>query len=63
MSVSLKHQIAAVVTYHKNEVGGGAPVFYVANQEEALKMARTLASILQAGVHELSSGVLILVKH
>jgi len=42
---------------------GGTPVFLTADEAEQQKLATTLSRILQAAVHDLENGLLILVKH
>ena len=55
--------ILAIVTQQTAGVGGGAPIFFVRDEAEQQKVADHLAKILDASVHDLENGSLILVKH
>jgi hypothetical protein len=55
--------ILAIVTLDMNRVGEGTPVFLVDDEEEQQRVAGYLSSILDANVHDLENGTLILVKH
>ncbi|RAU94738.1 capping complex subunit for YIEGIA [Paenibacillus sp. YN15] len=44
-------------------VGGGAPIFIAASEEERKKLAFRLEKILDASVHDLGNGQLIVVDH
>lgn len=57
--------ILAMVTTDRERVapGGGAPVFYARDEDEAQQTAFLLSRILDAMVHDLENGVLILVRH
>ncbi len=63
MKVMAAQQILAVVTMHKDQVAGQAPIFFVDNQVELEKIALYLARILMAAVHDLDNETYILVKH
>ncbi|WP_040951209.1 capping complex subunit for YIEGIA [Gorillibacterium massiliense] len=56
-------RIVAVVAMDHNEVGGGAPMFFVANSDELQQVANTLEKIMDASVAEITPTVMILVKH
>lgn len=57
-------KIVAVVTSDPSAVaGGGAPVFIEAGAEERQKLAFRLEKILDASVHDLGNGQLIVVDH
>ena len=56
-------RILAVITSDSSKVGGGAPIFFAQNQEEAEKLGAILTPIFGAAVHDLNNGVLIIVKH
>ncbi|MDQ7792890.1 MAG: hypothetical protein RDU89_00560 [bacterium] len=55
--------ILAVVTLHRETVGGGAPIFYAKDEEEREKIALYLSRILDAMAHDLENGTYIIVKH
>jgi len=55
--------ILAIVTLDINKVGDGTPVFLAGDEEEQQKVAANLARILDANVHDLENGSLILVRH
>lgn len=55
--------ILAVVTVNKDQVGGGAPIFFARNEDELISISVTLSKILDSTVHELESGTYILVRH
>jgi hypothetical protein len=55
--------ISAVVTLHKDNVAGGAPIFVEANVDNLEKTAFLLEKILNANAHDLKNGTYILVKH
>ncbi|GFZ89599.1 hypothetical protein GCM10008018_39710 [Paenibacillus marchantiophytorum] len=56
-------QIVAIVTLTKENVGGGAPIFIVDQEEDLQKMSFSLEKILDANAHDLKNGTMILVKH
>ncbi|MDI9440607.1 MAG: hypothetical protein GX101_04040 [Firmicutes bacterium] len=56
-------RILAVITSDSSKVGGGAPIFFAQNQEEAEKLGAMVSAIFGAAVHDLNNGVLIIVKH
>jgi hypothetical protein len=56
-------QILAVVARDKNDVGGGAPQFFAATEEEFYNISFNLEKILDASAHLISPSVMILVKH
>jgi hypothetical protein len=58
-----KNNLMAVVTINKEAVGGNIPIFFAATEEEQAKIAGILSQVLRAMVHDLGSGVYILVKH
>lgn len=56
--------IVAIVTSQRDRVGpGGAPIFIASDEREAQAMATILSRITSAMVHDLGSGVYVLVKH
>ncbi len=63
MKISTSDQILAVVTMHREKVGGGTPIFYVESFSELEKVALYLARIFMGAVHDLNNGVYIIVKH
>lgn len=56
-------QIMAVVTLHKEKVGGGAPIFIAGNEQEQQDTAFRLEKILDASAHDLQNGTIIIVRH
>lgn len=56
-------QILAVVTTDRNKVTGAVPIFIADSEGEKEKVARYLASTLDAMVHDLENGVYYIVKH
>jgi hypothetical protein len=58
------HNIIAIVTTNPKSVGGGgAPIFYAANEAEREKIALYLSRILNAMVHDLENGTYFLTHH
>ncbi|MGE5589993.1 MAG: capping complex subunit for YIEGIA [Bacillota bacterium] len=60
---SIENAILAVVTLHPEQVAGGLPVFAVPDDTSAQKLAGSLSHILDAQVHDLQNGTLIIVRH
>lgn len=56
-------KIVAIVTMDKNSVAGGAPIFIVSGPEEQKEVAFRLEKLLDASVHDLQNGQLIVVNH
>ncbi|MBJ6363506.1 hypothetical protein ACFOQM_19980 [Paenibacillus sp. GCM10012307] len=56
-------EIVAVVTTKKEMVRGGVPIFFEENREQVEETAFLLEKILDASVHDLKDGTLILVNH
>ncbi|MEB3752377.1 MULTISPECIES: hypothetical protein [Geobacillus] len=55
--------ILAIVTTKGETVAGGAPIFLCQTNEEMERIAANLEAILDGIAHELSEGLLIIVKH
>lgn len=55
--------IVAVVSIHKHEVAGGAPVFIASDDAELQRTSFLLEKILDASAHDLKNGTIILVNH
>ncbi len=55
--------ILAVICTDHSRVGGGAPIFYAQNDEEAAELAVLISNIFGAAAHDLTNGVLIIVQH
>ncbi|MCG9967709.1 hypothetical protein L9W92_06535 [Pelotomaculum terephthalicicum JT] len=55
--------ILAVITLNMEEVSGGAPIFFAGDEEKQEKMARYLSKMLDATVHDLENGTLVIVRH
>ncbi|GFN23470.1 MAG: hypothetical protein IMW96_07990 [Thermoanaerobacteraceae bacterium] len=43
--------------------GGGAPIFFVEDENEQQKLGLTLSRVLDAMAHDLENGVLVIVRH
>lgn len=56
-------RILAVVSLHKEQIGGGAPMFFVQKEEQLQQTASRLEKILDAAAHDLENGTIIIVKH
>lgn len=56
-------KIIAVITTNRDNVAGGAPIFIAADEKEQKETAFRLEKILDASVHELENGQLIVVDH
>lgn len=56
-------KIVAVITPDPSTAAGGAPIFIVPGEEERKKLAFRLEKILDASVHDLQNGQLIVVDH
>ena len=63
MGTSLEKTILAVVTTDREQVGGGAPIFYAQTPEELQQLSFTIEKILDAMAHTLTEKTIILVKH
>lgn len=55
-------KIAAVVTIHKDKIGGGAPTFFADTLDEMQQTAFLLEKIMDASVHDLKNGTFIVVE-
>ncbi|MDQ6418251.1 hypothetical protein RB620_02255 [Paenibacillus sp. LHD-117] len=56
-------KILAVVSLHREAVGGGAPIFIAPNEKNLQDTAFLLEKILDASAHDLKNGSIILVNH
>ncbi len=56
-------KILAVITTSRDQIGGGAPIFYCQNAEEQQQVAFTLEKCLDAIVQEITPSTLIVVNH
>ncbi|MGE5576031.1 MAG: capping complex subunit for YIEGIA [Syntrophothermus sp.] len=63
MESPFKEEIMAVITTDKNLAGGDVPIFYARDQAEKEQIALSLSRILRAMVHELATGVYVIVRH
>ncbi len=63
MGSQFEEEIMAVVTTDKDYVGGDVPIFFARDEAEKEQVALTLSRILRAMVHELATGVYIIVRH
>ncbi|KUK12687.1 MAG: Uncharacterized protein XD51_0382 [Moorella sp. 60_41] len=55
--------VIALLEARDKVAGGGAPVFFVENEDERQKLGLTLSRALDAMAHDLENGVLIIVRH
>jgi len=55
--------ILAIVALNKEQVSGGAPIFFARDKAEQERTANYLARIFDAMVHDLENGSYILVRH
>ncbi len=55
--------ILAVISLNRELVGGGAPIFFVRDEEELERLAGYLSKILDAMVHDLGNGCFLVVRH
>ena len=55
--------ILAIVALNKEQVSGGAPIFFARDKTEQERTANSLARIFDAMVHDLENGSYILVRH
>lgn len=56
-------KIMAIITTDKDKVAGGAPIFIASSKEEQEQIAFRLEKILDAAVHDLKNGQLVVVDH
>jgi hypothetical protein len=56
-------KILAVITYNKEQIAGGAPIFIAQSKEEQERIAFSLEKILDANAHDLKNGLMIIVDH
>lgn len=56
-------RIVAIITTNAETVAGGAPIFIVSSPEEQKSIAFRLEKIMDASVHDLLNGQLIVVDH
>lgn len=63
MSDPGRGRILAVITKEKENVGGGAPIFVVEDDDAQQKIALYLSRILQGVAHDLENGTFIIVRH
>lgn len=56
-------KIVAIIAVDPDTVAGGAPIFIAPDTEEQKKLAFRLEKILDASVHDLQNGQLIVVDH
>lgn len=63
MGTTVEKAILAVITIDREYVGGGAPIFYVKDEDELQSYAVLLENILDGMLHTLKPGVGIIVRH
>jgi hypothetical protein len=56
-------KIVAIVATDKEQIAGGAPMFFVDSQEELMKLSFSLEKIMDANAHDLGNGLMIIVDH
>ncbi|OXS61213.1 hypothetical protein B1A99_06780 [Cohnella sp. CIP 111063] len=55
-------RIVGIVTTRREEVGGGAPIFYAADREGLQKVAHLLEKILDCAAHTINEDLFIIVE-
>lgn len=63
MTTTVENMILAVITSTPDKVGGSSPIFFASDQKELQSLAFTLEKILDGIAHEVSSGIMIVVRH
>jgi hypothetical protein len=63
LGTSLEKYILAVVSINKEQIGGGAPIFFVKDEKELQGIAFLLEKILDGMAHDLKNGTMIIVRH
>nr|WP_142504316.1 hypothetical protein [Melghirimyces algeriensis] len=61
--MTFEKAILAIVSTDREQVAGGAPIFYAKNKEQMEETAFLLEKILDGMVHELNSRTKIVVRH
>ncbi|WP_181348213.1 hypothetical protein [Thalassobacillus sp. CUG 92003] len=61
--MKIEKAILAAITTHKDEVGGGVPVFFCKETAQMEFIAANLEAILDGIAHRLSDTLYIIVKH
>jgi hypothetical protein len=63
--INISNVIIAVITKieNKGKIAGGAPVFFVNNEDELENISVLLAQSTLSMVHDLGNGTKIIVKH
>ncbi len=62
--IGINSYTMAVITTDKNmTTSGGCPIFYASNDDELQNKAMLMAKCVDGIVHQISDGVLIVVKH
>jgi hypothetical protein len=56
-------KIVAIVATDKEQISGGAPMFFASSQEELKKLAFSLEKLMNANAHDLGNGLMIIVDH
>ncbi|MFC4599097.1 capping complex subunit for YIEGIA [Cohnella hongkongensis] len=55
-------KIVSVVATKREEVGGGAPIFYAKDREQLQKVAHLLEKVLDCAAHTISEDLFIIVE-
>ncbi|MDB5053798.1 MAG: hypothetical protein JWM44_1848 [Bacilli bacterium] len=55
--------ILAIISMKKEQIAGGAPIFYADSIGEQQSIAFKLEKILDATAHDLKNGTMIIIKH
>lgn len=63
MGTTIEKSVLAVLTVNREDVGGGAPIFVVKDEDELQRYAVLLENILDGMVHTLKPGLAIIVRH
>lgn len=58
-----KDTIVAAITLDPDKVKGDIPVIIAGDEEERERLARLMANILHAMVHDLGNGTYLIVQH
>jgi len=63
LDVRSVQSIAAIITNQRDAVSGGAPIFFVQDDEERQRVAFLIGRLLDGMVHDLGNGIFIVVKY
>lgn len=63
MGMSLEKTILAIISTQRDNISGGAPIFYVKDENELQQKAAVLEAILDGIAHEIDNSTFIVVRH